>query len=82
MARAAWASRSSGPSFNASATASASARASPGGTSQPVLPGSTVSRAPPWSVATTGRPIACASTTTRPKPSGEVEAETTTSASM
>jgi len=62
--------------------AAAIAAGSASGTSQPVSPATTVSRAPPWSVATTGRPIAWASTTTRPNPSGRFEAETTTSASM
>src|SRR5437879_5602585 len=51
--------------------AAASAAGSRGGASQPVAPGTMVSRAPPWSVATTGRPIAWASMITRPKPSGK-----------
>ena len=44
--------------------------ASPGGTRQPVTPCSTVSTGPPRSEAITGRPIACASITTRPNASG------------
>ena len=68
-------------SASAASSAAASAAASPGGTSQPVSPCSTVSAAPPWAVAITGRPIACASIMTRPNASGSVEACTTTSAS-
>ena len=77
----ATASRVSESSASAVLSVWARALASPGGTSQPVSPGSTVSRAPPWSLAITGRPMAWASAATRPKASGSVEAETTTSAS-
>ena len=51
------------------ATADAAAAASLGGTSRPVRPCSTIVRTPPTSVATTGRPAACASKSTDGTPS-------------
>jgi hypothetical protein len=48
---------------------SAIAWSSPGGTRWPVLPSRTASRAPPTSVATTGRPAAMYSTSTLLNPS-------------
>ena len=60
----------------------AKASLSKGGISQPVSPGITVSRLPPWLVAITGFAIAIASIATLPKASGCVdEAETTISLS-
>ena len=64
------ASRCSAGSASAASIAAASAAGSPGGTRQPVTPCSTVSTGPPRSEAITGRPIACASITTRPNASG------------
>ena len=49
--------------------ASASSLGSPGVTSHPVSPGTTTSRSPPVSEATTGRPCAIASAAARPQPS-------------
>ena len=56
-------------------------RGRPGVTRQPVTPCCTVSRGAPRSAAITGRAMACASITVRPKASGSVEACTTISAS-
>ena len=52
-----------------SRSAVASAPTSSGGTSTPVSPGTTVSRRPPRSTPTTGRPAACASTAAMPNSS-------------
>ena len=56
--------------------AAASASRSPGGTSRPVSPSTTMSRRPPMSEATTGLPAAAASRATRPNGSGQSEGAT------
>ena len=71
-----------GVSARASSIAAARSWGLPGSVSQPVWPGMTVSAAPPWLLAMMGRPMACASTGTRPKPSGSVEGQITTPASI
>ena len=63
----------------ATSSAAANASGSPGVTRQPVTPCTTVSTGPPKSAAMTGRAIAWASITTRPKASAWVDACTTTS---
>jgi hypothetical protein len=60
--------------------AAAQAVGSPGGTSQPEIPSTTVSVVPPWLEAITGRPMAWGSTAARPKDSGTVVGRIETSA--
>ena len=62
-----------------SAIARTRASTSPGGTSSPVRPSSTISGSPPTALAITGRPRSIASRATIPKPSPK-EGTTTTSA--
>ena len=78
MERVARIARCDGSSASASSIACANASGSEGGTCHPVSPRNIVSRAPPWSLAMIGRPMACASTGMRPNPSGSVDADTTT----
>ncbi len=61
--------RASSGSASSVAQARAAAGASPGGTSSPVEPSATASGMPPVQVATTGRPLAAASSRATPKPS-------------
>ena len=56
---------------------SASARVSPGGTNKPVVPSTTISAGPPTRLAITGRRLAMASITTRPKGSDKLGTATT-----
>ena len=82
IARVASIARWVGVRARASSIAFASASEFPGSVNQPVWPLIIVSWAPPWLLAMMGRPMAWASTGTRPKPSGSVEGQTTTVASI